>query len=129
MEGSISLFGEKGTIKVGGQYLNELEYQNIDLYKITDITQGKPANDYGDYQGSMSNHDKIIENVIDVMERNGRIAVDGEEAMKTVEFIEQIYASIEREVTIDSNKQGIEFEKFATVIQTQQIKGVNEILA
>jgi predicted dehydrogenase len=129
MEGSISLFGEKGTIKVGGQYLNELEYQNIDLYKITDITQGKPANDYGDYQGSMSNHDKIIENVIDVIERNGRIAVDGEEAMKTVEFIEQIYASIEREVTIDNSKQGIEFEKFATVMQTQQIKGVNEILA
>jgi UDP-N-acetyl-2-amino-2-deoxyglucuronate dehydrogenase len=51
MEGSITLFGEKGTVKVGGQYLNELEYQNIDSYTIKDIAQGKPSNDYGDYQG------------------------------------------------------------------------------
>ncbi|SHF39101.1 Gfo/Idh/MocA family protein [Flavisolibacter ginsengisoli] len=97
MEGSITLFGEKGTIKVGGQYLNELEYQNIDFYKIDDIPMGNPANNYGDYQGSMSNHDKIIENVLDVIDRNGTIAVDGNEAIKTVDFIEKIYASIERE--------------------------------
>jgi predicted dehydrogenase len=29
MEGSISIFGERGTVKIGGQYLNELEYQNF----------------------------------------------------------------------------------------------------
>lgn len=32
MEGSITILGEKGTIKVGGQYLNELEYQRIMNY-------------------------------------------------------------------------------------------------
>jgi UDP-N-acetyl-2-amino-2-deoxyglucuronate dehydrogenase len=26
MEGSLTIFGEKGTVKIGGQYLNELEY-------------------------------------------------------------------------------------------------------
>ena len=30
MEGSITLFGDKGTVKIGGQYLNELEYQQIE---------------------------------------------------------------------------------------------------
>lgn len=129
MEGSITLFGEKGTIKVGGQYLNELEYQNIDLYKITDLAQGKPANDYGDYQGSMSNHDKIIENVLDVLERNGRIAVDGEEAIKTVTFIEQIYASIERGVSVVDGRQSLDFEKLTNVIQPRQVEGVGEIVA
>src|SRR5947207_11099086 len=30
MEGSLTIFGEKGTVKIGGQYLNELEYKSID---------------------------------------------------------------------------------------------------
>jgi predicted dehydrogenase len=30
MEGSLTIFAEKGTVKIGGQYLNELEYQNIE---------------------------------------------------------------------------------------------------
>ena len=29
MEGSFTLFGEKGTVKIGGQYLNIIQYQNI----------------------------------------------------------------------------------------------------
>ena len=117
MEGSITLFGEKGTIKVGGQYLNELEYQNINSYIIKDIAEGKPSNNYGDYQGSMSNHDKVIENVVDVMERNGRIAVDGREAIKTVDLIEKIYANIEREAGIlnGTEKLMVEQPGFATL--------------
>ncbi|MDP4215103.1 MAG: Gfo/Idh/MocA family oxidoreductase [Bacteroidota bacterium] len=34
MEGSLTIFGEKGTVKIGGQYLNELEYQDIEGYVI-----------------------------------------------------------------------------------------------
>jgi len=30
MEGSLTIFGENGTVKIGGQYLNELEYQAIE---------------------------------------------------------------------------------------------------
>ena len=29
MEGSLTLFGDKGTVKIGGQYLNELEYFDV----------------------------------------------------------------------------------------------------
>ena len=32
MEGSLTILAEKGTVKIGGQYLNELEYQNIEDY-------------------------------------------------------------------------------------------------
>lgn len=92
MEGSITVFGEKGTVKVGGQYLNALEYQCIEGYEITGVQHSGPANDYGFYQGSMSNHDKVYQNVIDVLQRNGTIATSGEEGMKTVEIIEKIYA-------------------------------------
>lgn len=94
MEGSITIFAENGTVKVGGQYLNELEYQNLKGIKIDNLVEGNTANDYGDYQGSMSNHDKVIENVIDVIQKDARIAVNGFEGMKTVEFIQKIYSSI-----------------------------------
>lgn len=92
MEGSITVFGEKGTVKVGGQYLNVLEYQSIDGYEITDVPESRPSNDYGFYQGSMSNHDKVYENVIDVLKNGAEIATNGEEGLKTVQVIEKIYS-------------------------------------
>ncbi len=129
MEGSITLFGEKGTLKVGGQYLNELEYQNIDSYLIEGLAQGRPSNDYGDYQGSMSNHDKVIENVIDVIERNGKIAVDGLEAFKTVELIEKIYSSIERESFVFDEQQEVLIGQPSMNILDKSIPDANTAVA
>lgn len=91
MEGSLTVFGSKGTIKIGGQYLNELEYQNIEGYEIKDLPKGNSANNYGQYQGSMSNHDRVYENVINVLQNNASIATNGFEGLKTVEIIEKIY--------------------------------------
>lgn len=91
MEGSLTIFAENGTVKIGGQYLNELEYQNIKNYTIRDLPKGNKANDYGKYKGSMSNHDKTYQNVIDVLENNASISTNGFEGMKTVEIIEKIY--------------------------------------
>ncbi|HXB40154.1 MAG TPA: Gfo/Idh/MocA family oxidoreductase [Bacteroidia bacterium] len=96
MEGSITVFGEKGTVKVGGQYLNVLEYQSIENYTMQAVTELKPANDYGFYQGSMSNHDKVYENIVDVLTKNGSIATNGAEGLKTVEIIENIYNSVKK---------------------------------
>lgn len=94
MEGSITLFGEKGTVKIGGQYLNILEYQVIDGYKIMELPKGNPPNIYGKYIGSMSNHEKIYENIIDVLTNGGIISTSGHEGMKTIEIIDKIYRSI-----------------------------------
>ena len=94
MEGSIAVFGEKGTVKIGGQYLNVLEYQCIDGYEIKGLPASRPANDYGFYQGSMSNHDKVYENIIDVLQNGAKIAANAYEGMKTVEIIEKIYKSM-----------------------------------
>lgn len=93
MEGSLTIFGEKGTIKIGGQYLNELEYQQIEDFTITDLPAGNPPNNYGNYVGSMSNHDKVYQNVIEVLEGNGIIATNGYEGLKTIEIIDKIYTA------------------------------------
>ena len=82
MEGSITLFGEKGTVKIGGQYLNTLEYQLMNDYEIKELPKGNSANNYGQYFGSMSNHDRVYENVVDVLTNNGTIATNGYEGMK-----------------------------------------------
>lgn len=96
MEGSLTIFAERGTIKIGGQYLNELEYQRIDNFEITGLPAGNPANSYGQYQGSMSNHDRVYENLVDVLTRNGMIATNGYEGLKTVEIIDKVYTAARR---------------------------------
>jgi UDP-N-acetyl-2-amino-2-deoxyglucuronate dehydrogenase len=96
MEGSLTIFGEKGTVKIGGQYLNELEYQNIEGFEIKDLPPGNTANNYGFYQGSMSNHDKVYENLINVLINGTSISTNSFEALKTVEIIEKIYQSAKR---------------------------------
>jgi predicted dehydrogenase len=96
MEGSLTIFAEKGTVKIGGQYLNELEYQNIEGYKVENLPEGNKANNYGNYQGSMSNHDKVYENLVEVLQNNAPISTSSFEGLKTVEIIEKIYKSATR---------------------------------
>ena len=93
MEGSLTIFGDKGTVKIGGQYLNELEYQNICDYKIENLPEGNKPNNYGNYVGSMSNHDKVYDNLIEVLQHNASITTNSFEGLKTVEIIEKIYKS------------------------------------
>lgn len=96
MEGSLTIFGNKGTVKIGGQYLNELEYQNIEDFEIKDIPVGNRPNNYGTYQGSMSNHDKVYENLVAVLQRNEPISTSAFEGLKTVEIIDKIYNAAKR---------------------------------
>jgi UDP-N-acetyl-2-amino-2-deoxyglucuronate dehydrogenase len=93
MEGSLTIFAENGTVKIGGQYLNELEYQNIKDFEIKDLPEGNKANNYGTYTGSMSNHDKVYENLIDVLLNGKSISTNSFEGLKTVEIIDKIYQS------------------------------------
>ena len=95
MEGSLVIFGEKGAVKIGGEYLNELVYQEIDGEKISDLPVGNKSNDYGSYQGSMNNHDKVYKNLVEVLQKNGKMAASSHDGLKTVEIIEKIYAASE----------------------------------
>jgi UDP-N-acetyl-2-amino-2-deoxyglucuronate dehydrogenase len=91
MEGSLTIFAEKGTIKIGGQYLNELEYHCLEGDPVIKLPPGNPPNNYGQYFGSMSNHGKVYQNLVSVLNGKGAIATSGMEGLKTVEIIEKIY--------------------------------------
>ncbi|XZF15117.1 Gfo/Idh/MocA family protein [Chitinophagaceae bacterium MMS25-I14] len=91
MEGAFTFFAEKGTVKIGGQYLNTIEYQHIKDTALPEINITAKANDYGLYQGSMSNHDKVIQNVVDVLHHNEAVMTSAEEGREVVHMIEQMY--------------------------------------
>ncbi len=93
MEGSISIFGSKGTVKIGGKYLNTLDYFEVEGREKSDVPQSSPANNYGFYEGSMSNHDKVINNVVEALNGREEIMTTGEEGLKVVKTIEQFYSS------------------------------------
>jgi len=92
MEGSITVIAENGTVKIGGQYLNTLEYQCIKDTELPTINIAARENDYGLYKGSMSNHDKVIQNVVDVLQGQQTIMTPAVEGRDVVRIIEMMYA-------------------------------------
>ncbi len=93
MEGAITVIAEHGTVKIGGQYLNTIEYQKIKDIDLPLINISAKANDYGLYQGSMSNHDLVIENVINTLNGTDTIMTNAQEGRDVVQIIEDMYSA------------------------------------
>jgi UDP-N-acetyl-2-amino-2-deoxyglucuronate dehydrogenase len=93
MEGSFTVFGEKGTVKIGGQYLNTLEHFEVEGVAKPHLATETQANDYGFYQGSMSNHHLVYDNIVSSLSDSSVPYLDAAEALKTVQIIEAIYRS------------------------------------
>lgn len=93
-EGSITIIGEKGTIKIGGQYLNKIEYWDVENYPLPEgIEFSDKPNAYGKYQGTSSNHDKVIRSIISQLKGRSFDTVDGYEGIKSIHAIEMMYGS------------------------------------
>ena len=91
LESSLTIIAENGTIKIGGQYMNEVEYCHIKDYEMPKLLPANPANDYGAYKGSAANHNYIFDNVVDVLKDRKKININPENGLKVVEMIEGIY--------------------------------------
>jgi predicted dehydrogenase len=94
LESSITIIAENGSIKVGGQYMNEVEYCHINNYSMPTLEDSNPPNDYGHYKGSAANHHYIYENIAEVIEGKASITTNALEGLKVVDIIERIYSSI-----------------------------------
>jgi UDP-N-acetyl-2-amino-2-deoxyglucuronate dehydrogenase len=93
MESSITVVGSKGSFKVGGQYMNEVEYCHIENYIIPDLPPTNAPNDYGPFKGSAANHHYVIENVVNTLQGRDTITANALEGLKVVDIIERIYES------------------------------------
>ncbi len=92
MESSLTVIGSKGSIKIGGQYMDKIEYCHIENYEMPVLKPTNPANNYGPYQGSANNHMYVIDNVIDTLKGKTTVTTNALEGLKVVEIIERIYA-------------------------------------
>ena len=93
MEGSLLVLGEKGTVRIGGQYLNELDYFRVQDTETPVLPLARPANEYGLYQGSMSNHDKVYDELVKALRGQPYDLPSAAEAARTVAVIETILAA------------------------------------
>lgn len=91
LESSMTIVGSKGSVKIGGQYMNEVEICNIMDYEMPELAEANPANDYGPYKGSAANHNYVIKNVIDTLKGRTTATTNALEGLKVVEIIERIY--------------------------------------
>jgi UDP-N-acetyl-2-amino-2-deoxyglucuronate dehydrogenase len=96
LESSMTIIGEYGTIKVAGQYMNEVAYCNIKDYEMPELEASAPPNDYGLYKGSAQNHHLVIENVVDAISGQKPISTNALEGLKIVDIIERIYLERDR---------------------------------
>lgn len=96
-EGSITIIGERGTIKIGGSYLNRIEYWDVESFPMPEGVQfvDKP-NLYGKYQGTSSNHDKVVADVVACLRGGSHTVVEAFEGRKSIAAIERIYAGARR---------------------------------
>lgn len=91
LESSMTIVGSKGSVKIGGQYMNEVEVCNIPGYEMPELAPTNPGNDYGAYKGSAANHHFVISNVIDTIKGRTTSTTNALEGLKVVEIIERIY--------------------------------------
>lgn len=100
LEGSITLLGEKGSVKIGGTAVNRVEHWSFADYddddKLVELSNTAPPSVYG------FGHQPYYENVLRVMQGRAAPDTDGRAGRKSLELILGIYESAKtgREVPI-----------------------------
>ena len=91
LEGSITILGEKGSVKVGGTAVNRVEHWSFAEYddddKQVEAVATTPPNVYG------FGHEGYYRNVLDVLRGRAPAGTDGRAGRKSLELILGIYES------------------------------------
>lgn len=96
-EGSLTILGEKGTVKIGGTAVNEIQTwefadQLPEDEKIVEVNQMTMSN--------LSSHIPYYENVIQVLRGETEPHIDGREGLKSLEILTAAYLSAKNNNTI-----------------------------
>jgi len=91
LEGSITILGEKGTVKVGGTAVNRVEHWTFADYddddKLVESASTNPPTVYG------FGHEGYYRNVLAVLQGEAKAETDGRAGRKSLELILGIYES------------------------------------
>lgn len=91
-EVALTVLAEKGTVSLGGEYLQEVKYQQLPAdVQFAEITAG--SNDYETYKGSMSHHTAVYDQFMNILNHSSE-KTNSFDGMKTVAAIEKIYQSV-----------------------------------
>ncbi|MFZ7102546.1 MAG: Gfo/Idh/MocA family protein [Peptococcaceae bacterium] len=89
LEGSITIIGEKGTVRIGGIAVNEILHWEFSDYDAAD----EKADKFSTYPDSVYGfgHSTYYQDVLDSIANGKKPLVDGREGRKSLELIEAIY--------------------------------------
>lgn len=91
LEGSITILGEKGSVKIGGTAVNKVEHWTFEAYddddKLVETASTNPPNVYG------FGHEGYYRNLLPVLRGSARPDTDGRAGRKSLELILGIYES------------------------------------
>lgn len=98
LEGSITILGDKGTVKVGGVAVNEIE-----IWQFEDSREYDQKIKHASYQTNSVygfGHPLYYQNVIDVMRGFAEPETDGREGLKSLEVLVAAYKAARDGVTV-----------------------------
>lgn len=81
-ESSIVIIAEKGTLKIGDQYLNELKYSNLKNVVCSEKNLSTNVKNF---------HPKAIAEIVEAVAEDRSSVLDGHHAVRLVQFIEESY--------------------------------------
>ena len=98
LEGSITILGDKGTVKIGGKAVNKIEYwefadKHSDDQKIENVSY-ETSNIYG------FGHPLYYQNIIDTFRGTSKPICTGEEGLKSLQLLIASYLSAKTNKTI-----------------------------
>ena len=90
VESSLTIIGSKGNVKVGGQYMEKLDFINMESeFDIPVFDRVTSANQYNYYRGSADKHDVFLQSVIECLKNDLPPEIGLEDELNVIHFIEQ----------------------------------------
>ncbi|MBK0383164.1 Gfo/Idh/MocA family oxidoreductase [Pedobacter sp. SD-b] len=90
IESSLTIIGTKGNVKVGGQYMEKLDFVNLEKeFEVPVFDKVTQANNYSYYKGSADKHDVFLKNVIECLLQDKVPEIGLVDELNVIHFIEQ----------------------------------------
>ena len=93
LEESISIFGEKGSVKISGKNALYIETWNVEGFSTEEVLSLKESIDADPW--GKKGHDCIIEDMVEALKMDRQPAIDGNAGLSPVKLIEAIIESSE----------------------------------